>query len=65
MLTDKTGTLTQNDMIFKKLSMEWAQFDVDSIREMQALLDENCANGIGPMNDIQINPETGEAEFIT
>ena len=22
MLTDKTGTITQNDMIFKKLSME-------------------------------------------
>jgi len=31
---------------------------------MQALLEENCANGdIGPMNDLIINPETGETTF--
>ena len=24
LMTDKTGTLTQNDMVFKKMSMEWA-----------------------------------------
>jgi phospholipid-translocating ATPase len=28
LLTDKTGTLTKNDMIFKKLAMEYAQFDL-------------------------------------
>ena len=28
LLTDKTGTLTKNDMIFKKISMEYAQFDL-------------------------------------
>ena len=34
LLTDKTGTLTQNDMIFKKLNMEYAAFDVDTIQDV-------------------------------
>lgn len=64
LLTDKTGTLTQNDMIFKKMSMEWAQFDLDSLGDMKALLDENCRAGIGPMTDIQLDPSTGESIII-
>lgn len=28
LLTDKTGTLTKNDMIFKKVSMEYTEFDL-------------------------------------
>ena len=31
---------------------------------MKNMLGENCQNGIGPMNDLQIDPNTGEAEFI-
>jgi phospholipid-translocating ATPase len=64
LMTDKTGTLTQNDMIFKKMSMEWAQFDLDSLGELQQLLEENCANGVGPMHDMEINPATGQAVFV-
>ena len=30
LLTDKTGTLTKNEMIFKKLSLENTKYDVDN-----------------------------------
>ena len=35
LLSDKTGTLTQNDMIFKKISMEFAQYGEDDMGEMK------------------------------
>jgi len=42
LLTDKTGTLTQNDMIFKKLVLEYAAFDEENMTDLHGLLVENC-----------------------
>lgn len=56
LMTDKTGTLTQNDMIFKKIAMEYAQFDLDNLPDLKTMLDDNCAAGTGPMRDLAKGP---------
>lgn len=38
LLTDKTGTLTQNDMIFKKLSLEQACYTYEDFEKMKTVL---------------------------
>lgn len=40
-------------MIFKKLAMEYAQFDLDNIVDLKSMLDENCLRHEGPMGDMQ------------
>ena len=54
LLTDKTGTLTKNDMIFKKLNMEFAAFDLDNLPDLKSMLTDNCQNrrNCGPMADL-------------
>jgi magnesium-transporting ATPase (P-type) len=43
LLTDKTGTLTKNDMVFKKLAMEYAQFELENLDDLKQMLDDNCS----------------------
>jgi phospholipid-translocating ATPase len=56
LLSDKTGTLTKNDMTFKKLAMEYSQFDESNIEEFRQLLIQNCAAFSFPMADQTQSP---------
>lgn len=40
-------------MIFKKISMEFAQFDEETKGDLQSMLQESCAESQGPYGDIQ------------
>ena len=44
LITDKTGTLTQNEMLLKKVCTEVAIFEADDMnKDLEAILRENCA----------------------
>jgi phospholipid-translocating ATPase len=51
-LSDKTGTLTQNEMIFKNLSLEQNQFKDEDIDELRKILKSECTKEKGPMPDV-------------
>ena len=50
--TDKTGTLTKNEMIFKRLSMEVDQFNEDNFNDIGMILQDECKAHDGPMLDL-------------
>ncbi|CDW80139.1 probable phospholipid-transporting atpase iib-like [Stylonychia lemnae] len=56
LITDKTGTLTQNDMICKRIMTEFAQFSSDDTAEdLKELIFKNCRLfGEGPCGDYDI-----------
>jgi len=58
LLSDKTGTLTQNDMIFKKISMEFAQYGEDDMDDMKLQLKDSCTNGQGPYGEVRGKNDT-------
>ena len=50
--SDKTGTLTKNEMIFKKIAMETEQFGEDSFNDLQGILDDECKKYDAPLLDL-------------
>ena len=57
--TDKTGTLTKNEMIFKKIAMESDTFSEDSFNDLTLLLKDECKAADAPMLDL-LNKEVEE-----
>jgi len=53
LLTDKTGTLTQNDMHFKKLVLEHAQYEEENIPLITRIVKSQCEKFDGPLKDIE------------
>lgn len=53
LLTDKTGTLTQNDMIFKKLCLESVRYDENNLSDMERIIKKQCGKSIGPAKDVE------------
>ena len=50
--SDKTGTLTKNEMIFKKIAMSTEQFDENSFNDLKGILNDECEVNDAPLLDI-------------
>ena len=50
--SDKTGTLTKNEMIFKKIAMETDLFSEDSFNDLKSILEDECENNDAPLLDV-------------
>ena len=52
LLSDKTGTLTKNDMEFKKLALEYSTFTIDIMNEIEKIVENNCRKEDSPSKDL-------------
>lgn len=53
LLSDKTGTLTKNEMIFKKLSLEEMQFNEDDLEMLKTFMENYPSSGVGTSNSVK------------
>ncbi len=52
LFSDKTGTLTKNTMIFKKIAMENEQFGEENFNDLQDILLDECNDNDAPLLDL-------------
>ena len=50
--SDKTGTLTKNEMIFKKIALEQEEFGEENFNELNTILSKDCQDDDAPLLDI-------------
>ena len=50
--SDKTGTLTKNEMVFKKIAMETEQFSEDNFNDLKAIIEGECRDNDAPLLDL-------------
>ena len=50
--SDKTGTLTKNEMVFKKIAMETEQFGEDNFNDLKAIIEGECRDNDPPLLDL-------------
>ena len=62
--SDKTGTLTKNEMIFKIIAMETEIFAEDKFADLKAIVFDECKDFDAPLLDL-IKPESSSNEEIS
>ena len=50
--SDKTGTLTKNEMVFKKIAMETEQFGEENFNDLNSILSDECKSIDAPLYDL-------------
>ena len=55
LFTDKTGTLTKNEMVFKQICFESGVFTYETVDQISAILLDECKKSNGPLKDYEDN----------
>jgi phospholipid-translocating ATPase len=62
--SDKTGTLTKNEMLFKKLAMENDIFGIESFSDLKLIISDECKKFDAPAMDlININKNFNNSDY--